>query len=217
MSTCCSNVFTFTLIYRCAVGLLAFHLLGGRFWAIAPSSYTTPGSFARQSLPATKDYISPNQRPLLYAIGKRYGCHTCGTRVPPFIGDHMPPLSIAEKWNTSWYRKLGIWPKIRYRFYPHCAKCSQNQSTVLRIAGKKVQSALHATAKASFLHAAGSGRQSFFHGNRPRLNHLAGGILGGLTVVGTTDREVAMGNRARFQRLERRVSQVLNRAKGFFL
>mmetsp|Transcript_12061 Transcript_12061/g.17469 ORF Transcript_12061/g.17469 Transcript_12061/m.17469 type:complete len:194 (+) Transcript_12061:228-809(+) len=46
----------------CCVGFVTFKLLGGRFWAVAPSSYTNLGSFARGSLKATMDYATKTER-----------------------------------------------------------------------------------------------------------------------------------------------------------
>lgn len=67
----------------CCLGLLTFKLLGGRYWAIAPSSYTHLGSFARPrfSLVATHKYASEVQRASIERMGRLIGCHTCGSRM----------------------------------------------------------------------------------------------------------------------------------------
>jgi hypothetical protein len=85
------------------IGVVAFKAMGGRFLSIAPSSYTSPGSFARLSTPAkSTSYATANERDAVRKIGKRYGCHTCGTRKPfyrgsdAFVADHMPPNAIVE-------------------------------------------------------------------------------------------------------------------------
>jgi hypothetical protein len=72
----------------CCFGLLTFSLLGGRFWAIAPSTYTHLGSFARPSfsMPATANYASKLQRLQLERMGRLAGCHTCGSRMMLFKG-----------------------------------------------------------------------------------------------------------------------------------
>jgi hypothetical protein len=112
------------------VGLVAFLLLSHRpLWnrkngnvldtirrTLGPSSYLDVGSFARRSLPATERYATVRQRAVLHDWGRRYGCHTCGSRggragrqalqrlvrrsklslqTHLFVGDHQPPKSIA--------------------------------------------------------------------------------------------------------------------------
>ncbi|CAN0473997.1 unnamed protein product, partial [Hapterophycus canaliculatus] len=49
------------------------------------------------SLPATLEYASDAKRQALAALGKNFGCHTCGTKAPAtFIADHMPPLKTVK-------------------------------------------------------------------------------------------------------------------------
>jgi hypothetical protein len=87
----------------CIAGVLAFKRMGGTFRSISPSSYTSPGSFARQCIPAKSTaYATPNERDAIQKIGKKYGCHTCGTRKPfsgttdGFVADHIPPNAVVE-------------------------------------------------------------------------------------------------------------------------
>lgn len=153
----------------CVIGFLAFKVLGGRCWAIAPSSYTHLGSFARPrfSLPATKNYASPAKRAALERLGRLVGCHTCGTRrlgsavgLPTrwwvfwprwggsgvearrsfnFVGDHMPPKIVAEQLNHQFVRKWGLLPPVQFRFYPQCTTCSSRQGGLLSDAANQLR------------------------------------------------------------------------------
>jgi hypothetical protein len=88
---------------------------------LGPSSYIDVGSFAQRSMPATERYATLRQRAALHQWGRRFGCHTCGSRgwrrtglqhfqrrlsslrrwkmssqpTHLFVGDHQPPKSIA--------------------------------------------------------------------------------------------------------------------------
>jgi len=121
------------------LGLLSFPILGGRFWTISPSSYTRLGSFARPrfSLPATLDsYASSSQRIAIENLGRRFGCHTCGSKQiismekVKFHADHMPPTAITKRMNKQLWRKLLKVP-VKQRFYPQCVKCSHQQGKIL--------------------------------------------------------------------------------------
>ena len=191
------------------MGLLAFKLGGGRFWAIAPSSYTNLGSFARirgASLPATEQYASAAQRATLERMGRLWGCHTCGSRrlfatkmkLPGmkssalFVGDHMPPKSVAKQINARWYNRLPILrhtSKVTFRFYPQCTPCSNRQGSILSTAVQQSQSSR------TNLQKAGGGALAHFHGFRPRLFHaLAGGAVASVTVAGASDQDIETGN-----------------------
>ena len=196
----------------CAVGLASFKLLGGRFWAIAPSSFTHLGSFSRWSIPCTDKYANSSQRTMIERMGRKWGCHTCGSRMVGytagnfrFVGDHMPPKSVAKQMNKSWLRRVGLLPQVKYRFYPQCVNCSNIQGNVLGKASSELSGKwfLPASVKAENLLQAGSGRAAHFHGLRFRLNHLTGGVLAGATVVKATKSDVSERNKKRFQRLTR--------------
>jgi len=163
------------------IGLLAFKLFGGRFWGVAPSSFTHLGSFARASLPATGSYASANQRIQIERLGKIFGCHTCGSkmRAKPmlsvkFHGDHMPPKSVASQMNNVWWRKI-VGSKVGFRFYPQCIDCSNTQGNLL---GGAVLSAKNLYLPIASLAHAGGGSKAFNHGLVPRMYHLAGGVVG---------------------------------------
>ena len=224
----------------CLLGLLAFKAMGGRFWAIAPSSYTHLGSFSRWSIPCTEKYASKAQREMIEKMGRKWGCHTCGSRMlgsktagaARFVGDHMPPKSVAEQMNKAWYRRLNIVPKVQFRFYPQCVNCSNTQGSILSKATNALSSSsslasssskspiIHLFSKsgrnASILKDAGGGSAiSHFHGGRFRINHLTGGVLAGTIVLGNpTQKEVRNGNPERFKSyqhlLQNKIRQCIN-------
>lgn len=177
----------------CCLGLLTFKCLGGRFWAIAPSSYTDVGSFARVSLPATSNYATASERAALERMGRRWGCHTCGSRMlfttqrgARFVGDHMPPKSVAEQMNHVWWRRL-FRIQVPFRFYAQCINCSNKQGSILSKATHQMrEQKSSAMARSQFLVAAGGGTQAYNHGWIPRVSHLAGAVLGG---VATWDKD----------------------------
>lgn len=197
----------------CLLGLLAFKSLGGRFWGISPSSYTHLGSFARWSIPCTENYANPKERIMIEQMGRKWGCHTCGSKMYfssaksaatgktyRFVGDHMPPKSVAKHMNESWLRRVGPLPKVKFRFYPQCVSCSNAQGSILSKAGSNLGGISSSNMKASSMKEAGGGRAAYFHGFTPRINHLVGGVLAATTVVGASDFEIANGNTKRLER-----------------
>ena len=197
-----------------AAGLVCFKLLGGRFWAVSPSSVTHVGSYARASLPATANYATAQQRLQIERLGRLWGCHTCGSHrwftfprisinggvgVPgaQFVGDHMPPKSVAQQLETSlWYRCLRR--KVRYRFYPQCIKCSNKQGSLLSKASAALQNRRGSSA-ARRLAAVGGGRvASYNHGWQPRFAHLTGGLVAATAVINTHPADLADENRWRY-------------------
>jgi len=219
------------------LGLLAFRICGGRFWTVAPSSYTHIGSFARASLPANEQYATATQRKILERMGRFGGCHTCGShRLWPssltpfkhtassssataatFVGDHMPPRSVAKQINARWYNRL-LRRQVKFRFYPQCTKCSNIQGSLLSQAVQQ-QNQLQQRSAFSFpprprprpqqsLSKAGAGRQAHFHGLRPRLSHIiAGGTVAAATIVGASNEEIGRGNPDRFYQWQRRIEE----------
>ncbi len=79
-----------------------------------------PGPHARESIPARgpgRDFTVA-EREAVNEIGRKHGCHTCGTRNPgtksgDFIPDHQPPSQWA--------------PGQPQRLFPHCKACSLKQ------------------------------------------------------------------------------------------
>lgn len=175
------------------MGLFAFKILGGRFYAIAPSSFTAVGSFARKSIPASATgYATPAEGKIIAGFGSRFGCHTCGSKQAPFISDHVPPLSAAKQMNIKWYNKV-FGKTTKHRFFPQCQTCSNTQS---HITGRAVL-------QNKDVMLAGGGKAAHFHGRKIRLNHLAGGAVAGVTVAGATEEEIAQGNPSRYRSVQR--------------
>lgn len=155
--------------------MTTFKLLGGRFWAIAPSSYTAPGSYAyfRDSLPATEKFATSSQSAELGKIFKRRGCHTCGTKTSEtVIGDHMPPRSIG-----------ALQKNPKYRFYAQCRACSSQQGGILASASRQSQG-WGRWKQYRYLHASGGGSSAYNHATQFRMNHLTGGVYGIASAVG---------------------------------
>ena len=125
-----------------------------------------------------------------------------------FVGDHMPPKSVAKHMNDMWLRRIGLLPKIKYRFFPQCARCSNQQGSILSKAGSNLVG-LPSWLRASSMQEAGGGRTAHFHGFRPRINHLAGGILAATIVLEASDQEIANGNLKRLERWQRRIENAI--------
>lgn len=156
-----------------------FKLLGGRFWSVAPSSFTAPGSFALITpgvgciSAKSSSYATAAEKVSLRRMGQKFGCHTCGTRRPfykmggVFIADHIPPNAVVEQWTRNqrmdWFRsflrKLKLAPQLRIQqyFFPQCKACSGIQGGLLS-AG--------VSSNARRLRFVGGGKKSYFHGLR---------------------------------------------------
>lgn len=106
----------------CVAGCIAtimFKALGGRFKAVLPSNLFKPGAFANQWIPARwEQYAAHYERHLMQQMGKKHGCHSCGTRQGKFIADHQPPIKLSS-------------PGELLKFYPHCRKCASLQGNAL--------------------------------------------------------------------------------------
>lgn len=204
----------------CVLGMLTFKLLGGRFWAVAPSSYTHLGSFARFSLPATEKYATSSQRAAVERLGRWVGCHTCGShmifargkQLVKFHGDHMPPKAVAQQLNAQWFRRL-LEIKVQFRFFPQCVNCSNVQGQILSCATNNLRTASFWN-KPNLKHA-GGGSLAYFHGFRFRPFHLAGAVIAAVTVMDATDDDIDQGNRRRFYKLQERVEECYRDAHDF--
>jgi hypothetical protein len=132
-----------------------------------------------------------------------------------FVGDHMPPKSVAKQMNNTWLRRWRLRPKVKFRFYPQCANCSNTQGSILSKASNIVsKSRLPSFTKANDLVQAGSGRAAHFHGLRFRVNHLTGGILASATVVNTSNSNISNGNKKRFKDYTRKIEKIVKKATG---
>jgi hypothetical protein len=156
---------------------------------------------------------------MIETMGRKWGCHTCGSRMLlpnkslatksfRFVGDHMPPKSVAEQMNRNWLRRLKVLPKVQFRFYPQCVTCSNAQGSILSKATHQMKSQLGLSRmfKAAKLHGAGGGTMAHFHGWRFRINHLTGSGIAMVTVIGASDKEISKGNPKRLEQWQHRVS-----------
>ena len=86
------------------------------FHTALPSSLLSKGLHARRNgkLSKIKPAEDEKQRDTIQIYGKSFGCHQCGSKQffkndEYFIADKIPPTSIAEKKNESWWRRaLGM-------------------------------------------------------------------------------------------------------------
>ena len=88
----------------------------GAFRTAFPSSLLTLGVFAnnanmlRRSIVSTSAIATESQRIKIQKLGKRFGCHHCGSRQvfkkEVFIADHMPPTKQAKEMSEAWWRKF---------------------------------------------------------------------------------------------------------------
>lgn len=112
-------------IKRMFLSTLTFVLLEQRAFRTAfPSSIISLGVFGnlgrrfRLSVATDSALTTAAQREAIQKLGKRFGCHHCGSRQmfsrKVFIADHMPPTKIAEKLSRSWWRKLLKRPVSSY-------------------------------------------------------------------------------------------------------
>jgi RHS repeat-associated protein len=92
----------------------------------AGGSTLRPGPFAGDSIPARgpdRDF-TPGEREAVNEIGKKTGCHTCGSKNPGtksgnFVPDHQPSSGANTNGESQ-------------RLYPHCLRCSQRQGGEVR-------------------------------------------------------------------------------------
>jgi general stress protein YciG len=99
-------------------------------WFQTKDSTLKPGPYAGDSIPARgpqRDFSS-GEREQVNEIGRKTGCHTCGTTTPGtrtgnFVPDHQPPTATNTKNDPQ-------------RLYPHCVDCSRKQGGEVRQAPK---------------------------------------------------------------------------------
>lgn len=95
-----------------------------RYWIFELSgTRTEAGPFAAEWIPAppTNRRLNACEQRELDRIGRKRGCHWCGTRDPgtlrgSFVGDHQMPRALGRP----------------VRIYPHCLACSRRQGGLLK-------------------------------------------------------------------------------------
>ena len=214
----CSSLWCTLVLFSkncsCTIGLVAYKVLGGRFWTISPSTYTNLGAFSRRSIPATERYANASQRLRIEQLGRTFGCHTCGSRARSFVGDHMPPKSVAEQMmRRRKFFGLGRW-QVRFRFFPQCVDCSGKQGGILSKATQELKTNRKAMRR---LHKMPG--NSYFHGWRFRpVPHLAGVAVASAAIVGASPADIEDENRNRYagvhEELERNIRDSWKKTKG---
>lgn len=139
------------LIADAVLGIAAFRVMGGKFRSVMPSDVVKVGAIARESMPAAgMQYATDEKRLELLRFFRRDGCHHCGTRKGPVIGDHMPPNKNVQDQMEAQRKRffggalkskpvqrvmtaLGIpsGPPVQ-RYYPQCKPCCQKQAAAVR-------------------------------------------------------------------------------------
>lgn len=103
-----------------------FGLITNQVKADDKGSTLAPGPFAGESIPARgpeRDFTD-EERDQINEIGKKTGCHTCGTKNPGtkngnFVPDHQPPSKLNPEDKSQ-------------QLYPHCIGCSRTQGGQVR-------------------------------------------------------------------------------------
>jgi hypothetical protein len=126
-------------------GVILFKLSGGAFRRLMPSDLRAPGAHAFSSVPVSAgDYASESQKSQLVRIFKRDGCHHCGSKRGPVIGDHIPPTKMvldARKEASLedipyLLRQIKLFfvkeQDMKQAYYAQCQKCSQSQAALMR-------------------------------------------------------------------------------------
>jgi hypothetical protein len=130
------------ILRRTCIGVAAYIALDGVLFRSAfPSSSIALGAYAhtrrtlRGSVASASATASSAQRLSIQQLGRRFGCHQCGSRqIFPkmkFIADHMPPTKYVEEQGAKWWRKrLGL--QIQQRLWPQCQSCFSVQGAAVR-------------------------------------------------------------------------------------
>jgi hypothetical protein len=95
-------------IRRCIMGTgIFFFLSQGSFKSVFPSSLIALGAYSANarwnSIPTDIAATTAAQRLKIQSIGRRTGCHQCGSRLSFsqlgewFVADHMPPTKFVER------------------------------------------------------------------------------------------------------------------------
>lgn len=107
-------------LFYAAGAVLWMTALRGRLSSVCPSDLFKRGPFGKRSLAAAQDeYATASERAYLLRVGRRDGCHHCGTRLArEYIGDHIPPNKLANG--------------APQELFAQCGRCSQLQAAAVR-------------------------------------------------------------------------------------
>ena len=125
------------LLVSTVASTVLFRALGGRFSSVLPSHLLRPGAFAREWIPVRATQATERQRTIVRELGRRHGCHSCGTRsVKQFHADHQPPTKLHNNGGKT----PGDNGTGSQRLYPQCNKCSSTQGAALAHGGAAAKS-----------------------------------------------------------------------------
>ena len=125
------------LLVSTVASTVLFRALGGRFSSVLPSHLLRPGAFAREWIPVRATQATERQRTIIRELGRRHGCHSCGTRsVKQFHADHQPPTKLHNNGGKT----PGDNATGSQRLYPQCNKCSSMQGAALAHGGAAAKS-----------------------------------------------------------------------------
>jgi hypothetical protein len=136
-------------ISRLYLGVGLYSLLEQRsFLTALPSSVIAVGVYAKRrslmgipgSVLASDAVASGKERGAIQILGKRYGCHHCGSKQrfqldgKGFIADHQPPTKTAKELEGKWLRSFLNFGrfKVVQRLWPQCQRCFQLQGSAVR-------------------------------------------------------------------------------------
>jgi RHS repeat-associated protein len=95
---------------------------GGALFSTRYAGRVGPGRFATASgriMAKGSEYASTSVRERILAFMRKYGCHTCGTKIGSARADHQPPNAFNPLGFLQW-------------FYPQCASCSSKQGNEVK-------------------------------------------------------------------------------------
>ena len=133
------------LLVSAASGVIMFRALGGRYSSMVPSHLHVPGCFARHWIPAYSiEYANVTQKNLIQEIGRKYGCHSCGTkRIKQYYADHQPPNKLIKASLGPLGKTVEQNGRHLQRFYPQCPSCSLRQGHSLAVDSKTSAIIIH--------------------------------------------------------------------------
>ena len=136
--------------------LISRGVFGARFSSVLPSDVRLPGAFAtaQTSVPTGTAYASSKERELIIKMGRRHGCHSCGTmRAKEWVADHQPPNKYVK--SSNWWLSF-IGKSVPQAYYAQCRSCSNLQGQALRPGIEKQTLVYHLPMSLRHHHAAGA-------------------------------------------------------------
>ncbi|KAG1664411.1 hypothetical protein FOA52_009733 [Chlamydomonas sp. UWO 241] len=128
-------------------GLVLFKFVGGQFRRLLPSDLRAPGAFAHHSVPlSAAKHATDMEKGQLISLFKRDGCHHCGSKRGPVIGDHIPPTKLVKVDAAAAVSSSALLRYVRamlpsallgtaggrQAYYAQCTPCCRAQSNLMR-------------------------------------------------------------------------------------